>query len=619
MGNKQSGFSRRSILHTGLVATALAETVMGFPTIMRSQQAKTLLKPIVAGLGGKGGNPTIKSIAMIPEILGENAAARVADKARPQRRSFFPVDMGIDIMRTTAGLALTLLGGLAVVGSDRPAHAQNALVVAGIATAQNLDGDITQPGTIETVVNVYEGLVEYGVRPDANGVLVADPSTIRPHLAESWVMDPDGKTVTFTLRRGVKSSFGTELTARDIVFGWEKSRSQKRFGNFVIGVSQTQAVEEVAPDKVKFTLANASRVFLPSLYTYAPAVIDSKTAKENATSADPFALDWLSKNTAGFGAYRVVSRTPGEGMVWEANPQYFGDKPFYSRIIYREVPSAATRASLIRANAVQWAEDMPIEQVTSLQTDRNVRVERVDGTGSAYLAMNPNFPPFNDVRVRRAIIHATDYEAIGKVVFRGTATRVKSLLSPSFVGHTPTYGRDTDFAQAKKLLIEAGHPNGLKATLEYSNRYWWEEGLAVQMKDSLAKAGIDLEIKRITAAEVLNRRVPGTTSMPFFSTSINSIVLDSGYKLLAVAHSKGVANWNAYSNPKLDATIDALLAERDDARYASLVGEAQRLFAEDAVYVDTFYPGIFAVMHPCIRGWVWQPHERTVFRTLRCT
>ena len=100
------------------------------------------------------------------------------------------------------------------------------------------------------------------------------------------------------------------------------------------------------------------------------------------------------------------------------------------------------------------------------------------------------------------------------------------------------------------------------------------------MKDSLAKAGIDLEIKRITAAEVLNRRVPGTTSMPFFSTSINSIVLDSGYKLLAVAHSKGVANWNAYSNPKLDATIDALLAERDDARYVSLVGEAQRLFAE---------------------------------------
>lgn len=499
-----------------------------------------------------------------------------------------------------------------------PAAAQNALVVAGIATAQNLDGDITQPGTIETVVNVYEGLVEYGVRRDAQGAMVADPATIRPHLAESWQVEPDGRTVTFTLRRGVKSSFGTELTARDIVFGWEKSRSQKRFGNFVIGVSQTQAVEEAGPDKVRFTLANASRVFLPSLYTYAPAVIDSKKALENATAADPFALDWLSKNTAGYGAYRVVSRSPGEGMVWEANPHYFGDKPFYSRIVYREVPSAATRASLIRANSVQWAEDMPIEQVTSLQTDRNVKVERVDGTGSAYVAMNPNFPPFNDVRVRRAIIQATDYEAIGKVVFRGTATRVRSLLSPAFVGYVPSYTLDTDIAAARKLLAEAGHANGLKIALEYSNRYWWEEGLAVQMKDSLAKAGIDLDIKRITAAEVLNRRIPGTTSLPFFSTSINSIVLDSGYKLLAVAHSKGVANWNAHGNPKLDAVIDDLLAERNDERYAVLVREAQRLFAEDAVYVDTFYPGIFAVMNPCIKGWVWQPHERTVFRTLRC-
>lgn len=517
--------------------------------------------------------------------------------------------------RFTLGPALAALGLLLAAA---PALAQNTLVVAGIATAQNLDGDITQPGTIETVVNVYEGLVEYGVRPDANGVLVADPATIRPHLAQSWQVEPDGKTVTFTLRPGVKSSFGNELNARDIVFGWNKSRAQKRFGNFVIGVSQTQAVEEAGPDKVRFTLANASRVFLPSLYTYAPAVIDSKKALENANAADPMALDWLSKNTAGYGAYRVLSRNPGEGMVWEVNPHYFGDKPFYSRIVYREVPSAATRASLIRANAVQWAEDMPIEQVTSLQGDPAVKVQRVDGTGSAYLAMNPNFPPFNDIRVRRAIIHATDFDAIGKVVFRGTATRVKSLLSPAFVGYTPTYALDTDYAQARKLLAEAGHPNGLKIALEYSNRYWWEEGLAVQMKDSLARAGIDLELKRITAAEVLNRRVPGVTSMPFFSTSINSIVLDSGYKLLAVAHSKGVANWNAHNNPALDRVIDDLLAERDDARYAGLVGEAQRLFAEDAVYVDTFYPGIFAVMHPCIRGWVWQPHERTVFRTLRC-
>ena len=511
-----------------------------------------------------------------------------------------------------------LLLAVPLAASPAAAQAQNALVVAGIATAQNLDGDITQPGTIETVVNVYEGLVEYGMRKDANGVMVADPSTIKPHMAESWVVSPDGKEVVFTLRKGVKSSFGNELAPADIVFGWDKSRSQKRFGNFIIGVSQTQAVEQVAADKVKFTLATASRVFLPSLYTYAPAIIDSKVALENAKAADPFALEWLRENTAGYGAYRVTSRRPGEGMVWEVNPHYFGDKPFYSRIVYREVPSAATRASLIKSGAVQWAEDMPIEQVAGFQGDRSVKVERVDGTGSAYLAMNPNFPPFDDVRVRRAIVLAADYEAIGKIVFRGTANRTKSLLSSAFMGHIPSYGFETDIAQSKKLLAEAGHANGLKITLEYSNRYWWEEGLAVQMKDSLARAGIDLEIKRITAAEVLNRRVPGVTSMPFFTTSINSIVLDSSYKLLAVAHSQGVANWNAYKNPKVDALIDEMLATRDDGRFVALVQDVQKTFAEDAVYVDTFYPGIFAVMNPCIQGWTWQPHERTVFRTLRC-
>ncbi|MBM3504427.1 MAG: ABC transporter substrate-binding protein [Alphaproteobacteria bacterium] len=513
-----------------------------------------------------------------------------------------------------AAMAVALVSGW-VLSS---ALAQNTLVVAGVATAANLDGDITQPGTIETAVNVYEGLTKYATRRTADGRIEVDPSRMEPHLATQWEVSPDGRVYTFTLRRGVKSPFGNELTADDVVFGWQKSQHQKQFGSFIIRVGRAVNVEAVARDKVRFTLETPNRVFLGAAYTYAPGIYDSVEAKKHVADDDPFAAKWLGKNTAGYGAYHVISSKPGEGMVWEANPNYFEGAPFYSRIVYREIPSAANRVALIRSGAVQWAEDIPLQQLVDLRNDRNVKIESVPGTGSAEVRMNPKFKPFDDVRVRRAIVMATDFNGIGSAVFRDAGTRVRSIISPAFLGHAETYTYENNVEQAKKLLAEAGFPSGLNIALEYSNRYWWEEGLAVQMKNSLATAGINLDLKRITATEMVNRRVAGTTSLPFFTMSINSFVLEPSYLLLAVAHSKGIANYSAYSNPEIDAVIDEMFVERDDAKYLALVKKAQEIHAADAAYVNTFYPGTHAVMAACISGWLWQPHERTVFKNLRC-
>src|SRR6185295_12559678 len=99
------------------------------------------------------------------------------------------------------------------------------------------------------------------------------------------------------------------------------------------------------------------------------------------------------------------------------------DKPFFTRIIWREVPSAATRVALVRTGQVQYAEQIPLQQIKDLRADPAIKVESVAAPGSATVRMNPKLPPFDKQKVRQAVAYATDYAAIGEAVFFGLGTR----------------------------------------------------------------------------------------------------------------------------------------------------------------------------------------------------
>lgn len=523
--------------------------------------------------------------------------------------------------RLALTFALPLLAAVLLLnGASAPAHAQNnkTLVVAAVTTPKGLDPDFWVPGMIESIVNVYEGLTRYG-RKMVDGKEVLDSDTIVPHFAESWTVSDDGTVYEFKLREGAKSPYGNEMTSADVVWGWEKSIPQKRTGLFLRTVSQVETVEVIDRYRVRFKLKAANRIFLKVLTLYSPSVYDSVEVKKHTTEADPWALEWISKNTAGFGAYHMESLRAGEGAVFVANPGYVFDQPHFTRIVFREVPSPATRVTLLKAGQVHWANSVPIQQVKELIADPNVKVESFEGTGPAILPMNPKFPPFDDIRIRKAMIHATDFEAVNKAVFLGLGTRSRSFLDSVLPGYKETYLYEYDIAKAKQFLADAGHPDGIEATLEYSDLWWWEEGLAVQVKNSVAKAGIKLNLKRIPATEMLTRRAPGERSLPFFTYQTVPFVLDPGYALLLSAHSKGSNNVNGYITTELDALIDEIVIEQDDDKWLASIEKAQQMIADDAVYITTFRPGQHAVMSPCISGWTWRPVVfGTYWRDLKC-
>ena len=293
------------------------------------------------------------------------------------------------------------------------AQAARTLIVASGGTPEGLDGDALKGNTQPCVVQCYEGLTRYG-RTERNGRPYLDPTKIEGHLAESWTVSEDGKRYVFKLRQGVLSARGNELTSEDVVWGWNKSFAQKRTGNFIATVANVvqNGVKAVSRYEVEFTLEAPSAIFLNALTLYTPGIYDTTETKKHATADDPWALKWIDQNTAAFGAYHMTELRPGEQAVFTANPNYFRGKPHFDRVVYRAVPSAGSRLTLLKSRQVQWIDRPSTQQITDLRADRNVKVQDTFGRSMSSIRMNVGIKPFDDLRVRQALNHAVNRTAI---------------------------------------------------------------------------------------------------------------------------------------------------------------------------------------------------------------
>jgi len=502
-----------------------------------------------------------------------------------------------------AAASLPLTAGLAKAQQVR------TLVVAKPTTPEGFDGDALRPGTQETVTQIYEGLTRYA-RVERNGRLYLDPDKIEGGLAEKWQSSADGKTWMVTLRAGVKSPFGNELSAADVEWSWAKSFAQKRTGNFIAGVANVIAVKAVSRLEVEFTLSAPSSMFLSCLTLYVPAIFDTTEVKKHTTAEDPGALKWMETNSAGFGPYHVESVRPGEQAVFVANPNYFRGKPWFGRVIYRAVPSGASRITLLRTGQVHWIDRPTVQQIIELQKDSRVKVLGAEARAMASVRMNSTMKPFDDVRVRRAFNHAIDRNRLKQTILLGTGEVASSVVPPIVGSYDPSFFHyDYNPTKAKALLAEAGYPNGLSVELSFCDLFPWEEQMVVQVCDQLRAVGVTCTAQRITGSDMRARTAPGKQDLPFFTFEDGPIVLDPIYTLALLAHSKGVSNRARYSNPAVDALIDGARTTQDMVARDKSAREAQRLWVEDAPWLMTVYSEVFEVMAPNITGWIPHPDD----------
>mgnify|MGYP006290676937 FL=1 len=515
------------------------------------------------------------------------------------------------IRATASALALsTALAGAA---------AAETLIIASANVPEGFDGDALKAHTQHVVTQVYENLVAYA-KTEVDGETVLDPNNVVPHLAESWTVSEDGLTWVFKLREGVLSPYGNELTADDVEWSWAKSFAQERTGNFIARVSNVTDVKAISEYEVEFTLSAPSAILLNALTLYVPGIYDTTEVKKHATEDDPWALEWMEENTAGFGAYHLDRLRADEQALFVANPNYFGEQPYYDRVIYREVPSEASRVTLLKRGEVQWIDRPSIQMVVDMQADESVKVERATSRSVAAARMNPKCELFSDARVRQAFNYAVDKDALNEAVFAGQADKAGSIVSPIIAGSAQEYWvYDYDPDKARELLAEAGFPDGIEEPVEilYADAFWHQEPVAIQVAGMLNDIGVNAQPTRVTTSEMRARAAPGVQDMCFFTWEDGPIVLDAVYSMFLMSHSDGVSNRAGYSNPELDALIDAARQELDAETRLGLMDEAQAIWAEDAPWVLATYPATFEAMAPNISGWVYYPDEHERWKELR--
>jgi peptide/nickel transport system substrate-binding protein len=353
---------------------------------------------------------------------------------------------------------LSLFVLLTIAAPSPPALAQPAgtLVVGLVAEPVNLDPpQVTDINSLRVSRRIAETLVTF---PEESTQIV-------PGLAESWTISLDGLWYTFKLRRGIKFHDGTPFNAEAVKFSIERQFNPEHpanklgkypFANYFFG--NVKAVEVMDEATVRFVLKEPRASFLAILTSGAASIV-------SPTAARKWGADY-ALNPVGTGPFRYASWQRGQQVTLEKNAEYWRGPVKLDRVIYRPIVEDQARLTELLTGAVDLIVGVPPDFVGQLEASPKVNLLKQVGAHVWYLGINNQKKPFDDKRVRQALNYAVNKDALVKDVLKGTGTVSRGPVLPGTWAAEPAlkaYPHDAE--RAKKLLAEAGYPNGFTTTL----------------------------------------------------------------------------------------------------------------------------------------------------------
>ncbi|MCB9461780.1 MAG: ABC transporter substrate-binding protein [Anaerolineaceae bacterium] len=513
-------------------------------------------------------------------------------------------------MKLARRLRLLIMIAVFVVSVAMVAAQDEAVLVIG--HAESTDSLDPARGYTQTtgIVNraAYETLVTF---PDQ------DASEILPLLATDWTISEDGTEYTFTLRDGVTFASGNSLTADDVVFTIQ--RLQNVQGNPSFLASNIESVVANEDGTVTFTLAAARPAFLAELTNNAFSITDAATVMENggtdaADAAETDAAEvYLNSTSAGTGPYMLESWEPQVETVLVKNPNYWGDEPYYDRVIITNIAEAATQKIALEAGDIDLALDLTRDQVATLEGNENLTVYSGPSVYTHFLLMNADPElggPVSDPTVQLAIRYALDYE--GYKALWGGVTPPTNLT----VGLVAAYGEDKAFTRdldrARELLSEAGYADGFDITLSYPDFTWQGVNMntnAQKIQADLAEVGINVTLNPGELQVSLEEYRNGDQGFaywfwgPDILDPIDVISFLPGGKVASER-----ANWMPENAP---AEINDLIAqasvETDQAARVELFAQLQDYLQESGAFAPFINPAVQAAYRSDLQGFVYHP------------
>jgi peptide/nickel transport system substrate-binding protein len=439
--------------------------------------------------------------------------------------------------------------------------------------------------------NMYEGLTGRGKKLETVPALATDWKQTAPTV---W---------RFRLRPDVKFQDGTPFTADDVQFSFERSRGEGSDVKIYVGpIKEIRRIDSHTIDIV----THEPFPILPKLLT--TWYIMSKTWCEKNGAARPVDVrkgteNYASAHANGTGPFMLKSREPGVRTVLVANPTWW-DKPEHNlaEVVFTPIGNAATRVAALISGEIDMMQPVPLQDIPRVEANSGLKIMHGMEARTIFLGMDQKRDellfsdvkgrnPFKDKRVRQAFYQAIDIEAIKSRIMRGTSLPTALMIAPVVNGYVPGLDQRLPYDPegAKKLLAQAGYPNGFEVGMNCPNdRYVNDAEICQAAVDMLAGIGVKVDLTAETKALFFPKILRRDTSL--FMLGWTPATLDSHNTLFAVMASpgdggRGQFNLGTYSNPRLDDLVMRIGAENDVARRQAMIAEAFKIHAEDIGHI----------------------------------
>jgi len=465
-----------------------------------------------------------------------------------------------------------------VTATPEPKPGGGTLTIAATTDIDNYDPHWNQLIAYEVLIghNIFSYLVR-----------LSPTMTIQPDLAQKWDISADGTTYTFHLRPTAKFHNGRAVTAEDVVYSFNRTIEQKM--TFASKLDSIKSIEAVDANTVRFVTKTPWAPFLEDIGVIA---IVPKEAADN-----------LAKKPIGSGPFRFVEWVPNDHITLEKNPDYdIAGTPGLDKLIIRVIPDVTVSLTNLEAGQVNAVYDVPARNASRFRERKDFVVASPDSTNSLRLIeIAPNrYKPFQDARVRQALAMCLDKENVRKVVYFGEGTPQWSPLPQSSWAYIEPATISYDPPAAKKLLADAGYPNGFEVTVEIVSGSAVMEGIATIWQAGLEQAGVTLKVNAQDSSTWLKKYVARDYQLTLNAMNVRS----DPHSMFDVIFKPHYKDANSFPNEEMLALIQEGAATLDQGRRKAIYAKLQQRAVEEMapVIIIQTQP-LLALLSPKVANW----------------
>ena len=438
--------------------------------------------------------------------------------------------------------------------------------------------------------NIYEPLVGRDKKLKAMPVLATEWSQVSP---EVW---------RFKLRQGVKFQDGTPFTADDVLFSFDRIRMEG--SNLKAVVATIKAVNKIDDYTVEMVTDGPDPI-LPEEITNFYIMCKSWAEKNNATKPADLTKNedfYASRNANGTGPFMLKQREPEVKTVLVANPNWW-DKPEHNitEAVFTRIGNDSTRVAALLSGEIDMMYTVPPQDIERIRMTKGVKIYEGPELRTIFLGFDQvrdelqdsnvkGKNPFKDIRVRKALYQAIDEEAIKTKVMRGSATVTDLMIAPGVNGFDKSLNTRTkyDTAAAKKLLADAGYPNGFEVGMDCpTDRYINDEAICQAVVAMEARIGVKINLNAQTRGKYFAKILGPGYNTSFYLLGWTPTTYDAHNTLFNIMASRskeagtGLFNVGGYSNKRVDELTKMIQVETNPEKRMAEIAEAMKIHKDE--------------------------------------